>query len=94
MRKIIFWAVNVIIFALLFIFSLKNLDNITLKFVGTQWDIPLIVLILIVFAVGCFVGAFAMLPFIWNQRKKNKKTIQQERENNADKLQSNQIKVV
>ncbi|MGL4666613.1 MAG: LapA family protein [Saezia sp.] len=83
MRKIIFWIINAIIFLLLFIFAFKNQDSVTLKFINMQWDMPLIILILIVFAIGCFFGILAMLPFIWNQRKKGKKAIQQARETSS-----------
>lgn len=83
MRKIFFWVINAIIFLALFIFSLKNWDPVTLKFLSAQWEMPLIILIFVVFAIGCFMGVLAMLPFIWRQRKKGKKAVQQAQENTS-----------
>jgi len=80
MRKIIFWVICAVIFLLLFIFSVKNLDSITVNFFSLQWQLPLIVLIFIIFALGCIVGAFAMIPLVWRQRKKGKKAVQQAQE--------------
>lgn len=88
MRKIIFWIVNIIIFLLLFILSYNNLESVTLQFINMTWEMPLIILILIVFALGCFVGGFALLPLLLKQRRKCKKAAQQAKEVGTDLIKA------
>ncbi len=60
---IVRWIVGVAIFLLLLLVSLQNADPVKLRFyTWVSWEVPLIFLVLIVFAVGVtaglLVGAF------------------------------------
>ena len=73
MFKIIAWVISALIFILLLVFSMNNLDQTTLNFFGgMSITVPMIVLVLIVFAAGCVFGMLAMLPFAWRRRKQIK----------------------
>ena len=84
MRKIIFLVICAAIFLLLFLFSIKNLDHVTLNFFNLTWEVSLIILIFVVFALGCFVGALAMIPLVWSQRRKGKKALKQAQEASSE----------
>ena len=74
MTKIFVWIISIVLFVLLLVFALNNLDPVTLKLAGSmQWQLPMVVLVLVVFAIGCGVGMFAMLPFAWRVRRQAKK---------------------
>jgi lipopolysaccharide assembly protein A len=60
---IVRWTVGVVIFLFLLLISLQNAQNVSLRFYKwVSWEVPLILLVLVVFAVGVtaglLVGAF------------------------------------
>lgn len=72
MTRIFTWIIAAIIFLLLLVFSLNNLEPVTIKLARTlAWDIPLIIIVLITFAAGCFTGMLAMVSYAWRRRHKN-----------------------
>lgn len=72
MTRIFTWIIAAILFLLLLVFSLNNLEPVTIKLARTMaWDIPLIIVILITFAIGCFIGMLAMVSYAWKRRRKN-----------------------
>lgn len=86
MLKVIAWILTIAIFVLLLVFSLNNLDPVTLNFIG-GWSMtkPMIVVVLAVFAAGCVFGMFAMLPFAFKRRKQAKATEKKNVPNSAQK---------
>ena len=51
------WIVGVIVFLALLLLALQNADGVRIRFYGWEsWPIPLIVLLLIVFAIGVTLG--------------------------------------
>lgn len=58
--RIITWIIRLAIFLVLFGFAVKNDHLVTVNFyVETQWQAPLVVVILIAFAIGGLIGFFA-----------------------------------
>ncbi len=70
----ILWLLRLIlklaIFFTLFAFALNNQHEVTAHFFfGNQWKAPLVVLLLIAFTAGLFIGVLGMLPRWWRLRK-------------------------
>ncbi len=70
----ILWLLRLIlklaIFFTLFAFALNNQHEVTAHFFfGNAWHAPLVVVLLIAFTAGIFVGVLGMLPRWWRQRK-------------------------
>lgn len=64
------WILKAAIFFTLFAFALNNQHEVIAHFFfGNQWKAPLVVLLLITFTAGLFVGVLGMLPRWWRQRK-------------------------
>jgi putative membrane protein len=56
----LFWA---IVFVVLLLFALKNADPVTVRFYFDQeWRAPLMLVVLIAFAVGAVFGMLAAIP--------------------------------
>ena len=74
MRTLV-WLFRGLIFLLLLIFALKNQHVATVYgFLGSQWQAPMIVVVLAAFALGCVFGVLAMLPRWWRQRQRARAT--------------------
>ena len=59
-----------VIFFTLFAFALNNQDDVTVRFFfGTQWQSPLVLVLLASFALGLALGVLAMVPKWWRQRR-------------------------
>jgi uncharacterized integral membrane protein len=68
--RVLVWLVRALIFFVLFAFALNNQDSATVRwFFGAQWQAPMAMIVLASFVGGCFVGALAMLPSWWRQRR-------------------------
>ena len=68
--RILTWIVRIILFLALFLFALKNTDRVILHLYFDQvWETPLILALLVFFAVGAAVGVLAMLTTIFRQRR-------------------------
>jgi uncharacterized integral membrane protein len=68
--RILSWFLRLVVFLLLFGLALNNLETVTLHLLfGTEWRTPMIVLLLVVFALGAMLGALALLPSWMRHRK-------------------------
>jgi len=68
--RILSWFLRLVVFLLLFGLALNNLETVTLHLLfGTEWRTPMIVLLLVVFALGAVLGALALLPSWMRHRK-------------------------
>lgn len=68
--RLLGWLIKILLFVVLFAFALNNQHDATLiGFFGREWQAPMALLILVVFAAGCVVGALAMLPAWWRNRR-------------------------
>jgi lipopolysaccharide assembly protein A len=64
------WILKAAIFFTLFAFALNNQHEVVAHFFfGNQWRAPLVVLVLIAFTAGLFIGVLGMLPRWWRSRK-------------------------
>jgi putative membrane protein len=69
----LFWA---FVFFALFAFSLNNLQTIVVHwFFGVDWNAPLVIVVLVAFALGCAFGVMAMVPSWWRQRRAAKQAL-------------------
>ncbi len=63
------WLLGAAVFFTLFAFALNNQQDATLHFFfGTQWRLPMVLIVLAAFAVGLGLGILAMVPRWWSQR--------------------------
>jgi uncharacterized integral membrane protein len=63
-------AAGVAIFLLLFGFAVKNTDVVAMRyFLGLEWHAPLVLMLLLFFALGAAVGIAASLMIIVRQRR-------------------------
>jgi uncharacterized integral membrane protein len=64
------------IFFILFAFALNNQDDVNVRFFfGAHWQSPLVLVLLVAFALGIFVGVMAMVPRWWRERRAAQKTV-------------------
>ncbi len=69
--RILSWFLRLVLFLLLFGLALNNLEPVTLHLLfGTQWRTPMIVLLLLVFALGVVLGVLALLPSWMRHRRR------------------------
>ena len=67
--KYLLWLLKAAIFFTLFAFALNNQQVVSVNFFfGTQWQAPLVLVVLAAFAGGLVVGALGMLPGWWKHR--------------------------
>ena len=68
--RILVWALRAFVFFTLFAFALNNQHTVTVHwFFGAQWSAPMVIIVLVVFAAGCGIGALVLLPGWWRQRR-------------------------
>jgi putative membrane protein len=68
--RIIVWFLRLLAFILLFGFAIKNDALVTVNFfLGTHWQLPLVFVLLLMFAAGAFIGVTAMLSTLVSQRR-------------------------
>lgn len=68
--KYLMWLLKAAIFFTLFAFALNNQQPATVHFFfGTQWQAPLVLVVLAAFALGLVIGALGMVPRWWQHRK-------------------------
>jgi lipopolysaccharide assembly protein A len=61
------WA---FIFFALFAFALNNSHEAVVHwFFGAEWRAPLVIIVLLAFALGCALGVLAMVPAWWKHRR-------------------------
>lgn len=64
------WTLRILLFLLLFGFALKNTDPVTVRFyLGSQWEAPLVLVLLVFFGAGAAAGVFACLTYVYRQRR-------------------------
>ena len=63
------WLLGAAVFFTRFAFALNNQQDATLHFFfGTQWRLPMVLIVLTAFAFGLGLGILAMVPRWWSQR--------------------------
>ena len=71
--QILVWLFRAAAFFVLFAFALNNQHESTLHwFFGYEWRGPTVFMVLGASALGCVLGALAMLPSWWRQRRHNR----------------------
>lgn len=88
--KLISRIVSAIVLVLLFGFSLKNMQEVSLQFyLGYELTAPLIIMLLAFFCLGALAAILALVPMIFRHRRdisRHKKTIAEiEKEREAAK---------
>ncbi len=68
--QILHWLFRAFVFFALFAFALNNRHEVAVQwFFGREWHAPVVIVVLVAFAIGCAVGVFAMVPSWWRQRR-------------------------
>ena len=68
------WLLRALLFLLIFAFALMNTDTVRLRFfLGQAWETPMIVVLLLFFALGAAVGVLACLSRLLGQRREIQK---------------------
>ncbi len=68
--RVIVWLLRAAVFLALFAFALNNQHLAAVHgFFGTEWQAPMVFIVLAAFAVGCVFGILAMLPSWWKSRR-------------------------
>jgi lipopolysaccharide assembly protein A len=71
--RVFHWIWRGLLFVLFFAFALKNQQLVTLNgFAQSQWQAPMVVVVVAAFIVGSLTGALAMLPALLRQRRLSK----------------------
>lgn len=69
MRTLV-WLLRAFLFFTLFAFALNNSHETSVRwFFGHEWRAPLVIVVLLAFALGCAVGVLAMVPAWWRHRR-------------------------
>jgi uncharacterized integral membrane protein len=64
------WTLRIMLFLALFLFALKNTDPVSLRLYFDQvWRVPLVLVLLVFFAVGAAMGVLATLATVFRQRR-------------------------
>ena len=64
------WLLYGAIFFTCFAFALNNQQDATLHFFfGTQWRLPMVLIVLCAFSAGLAIGILAMVPRWWKHRR-------------------------
>lgn len=69
--RYVMWALKLAVFAVVVLFAYKNMAPVDVQFLGsTQFvGVPLVVVMLVAFVLGTFLGVFLMLPSTWRRRR-------------------------
>jgi lipopolysaccharide assembly protein A len=68
--RLVVWLVRAFLFFTLFAFALNNQHVVDVRwFFGLQWSTPLVVVVLLAFALGAALGVLAMVPGWWRARR-------------------------
>ncbi len=67
--RIFFLLLKLAVFMLLLDFAVKNTDSVVVRyFLGFEWQVPLVVLLLVFFGAGLLLGVLACLAIMARQR--------------------------
>ena len=70
--RVLTWAVRLAVFVLLLAFAAKNVQPVTLRFYfDVALQAPLVVMLLVAFALGALFGVAALLGTLLRQRREN-----------------------
>ena len=70
LTRLLTWILKAAIFFALFAFALNNQHDATVRLLfGHQWRAPMMLIVLVAFALGLVVGVLGMLPGWWSRRK-------------------------
>jgi uncharacterized integral membrane protein len=65
------WCVRILLFLVLLGFTVRNVETVTLRYYfGYEWHAPLVLVILLFFALGVAIGVLSCLGKIFRQRRK------------------------
>jgi uncharacterized integral membrane protein len=68
--RLLLWILKAAVFFILLAFALNNREDATVRFFwGLQWQAPMVLVLLSVFALGLAVGVLGMVPRWWRQRR-------------------------
>ena len=68
--KYLAWLLKAAVFFTLFAFALNNQNVVAVHFFfGQQWEAPLVLVVLVAFAVGLALGVMFMVPRWWRSRR-------------------------
>ena len=68
------WLLRALLFLAIFAFALMNTDTVRLRFfLGQAWETPMIVVLLLFFALGATVGVLACVSRLLGQRREVQK---------------------
>jgi uncharacterized integral membrane protein len=71
--RVLVWLVRSFIFFTLFAFALNNQQTVTVNwFFGAQWQAPMVIVVLAVFAAGAALRVLAMLPGAWQRWRRHR----------------------
>jgi putative membrane protein len=71
--KYLMWLLKAALFFTLFAFALNNQHVVAVNFFfGTQWQAPLVLVVLVAFSAGLALGVLVMVPRWWRNRKASK----------------------
>ena len=75
--KLLTWLLRLFLFFTLFAFALNNSQDVVVHwFFGYQWSTPLVIVVLIAFALGAAFGIVAMVPAWWRHRREARRHAQ------------------
>ncbi|MDM4765548.1 LapA family protein [Pelomonas sp. SE-A7] len=68
--RLITWLLRAFLFFALFAFALNNQQEVAVHwFFGHEWRAPLVIVVLLVFGIGCALGVLSMVPAWWRHRR-------------------------
>jgi len=75
--RLLQWTLKAAVFFILLAFALNNQEDVAVHFFwGLQWQAPMVLVLLTVFAIGLAVGVLGMVPRWWRERRMAKKAQQ------------------
>lgn len=70
--RVLMWGCRIIIFLFLLGFALRNTEPVVVRFFfDTDWQAPLVIIVLAFFAGGVALGALSLLGTVFRLRREN-----------------------
>ena len=68
--RYLMWFLRILLFLLLLGFTVRNIETVTLHYYfGYEWNAPLVLIILLCFALGVVIGVGSCLGKIFRQKR-------------------------
>lgn len=68
--KYLLWFLRVLLFLVLLGFAIKNTDPVAVRFyLGSEWEAPLVIVLLVAFVIGAAAGVTAILGVVFRKRR-------------------------